>query len=524
MAVQTDRRHYTYRILSLIIDVGGHMYRTILTTEAENTYGTVQAFLSHSRSLINNRGRRLNLISKSQFDVMFPNNSAASSADGFDMMLLTFLLRNICPSFRESKTWQKKLDTLPPNDLSDVADLVRIREYRNKFVHRVSNTKTAFTENTFNDLWNDITEVIYRLQRTYNVPNLNIRINEIRNEALDNQREEELKPKKEQFKTELQRWEEMDHEMMKSIVQESSDINDMPVKPEPTCPSNLALGGRLGRGAFGEVFLCFDKDTGRDLAVKKVKLHSQNAKVSKEESALKNEMSMLQNLQHERIVQYYGYSSSTSEICIFMEYMPGVSHRHRSSYIPGGSISDTINKHGSLKEPEAAKYTQQVLEGLVYLHENGIVHRDIKGANVLRDRTGNVKLADFGISKRLQTIGSVSGHKSFPGTPHWMAPELIRGETYGVKVDIWSVGCTLVEMLTKEPPWAELEPCAAIYKIGTEDFPQFTLPNDLSPCVDDFLRLTFKRIPGERPSAEDLLLHSFVLEGQRRSCTWQRGK
>ncbi|XP_053385541.1 mitogen-activated protein kinase kinase kinase 3-like [Mercenaria mercenaria] len=266
----------------------------------------------------------------------------------------------------------------------------------------------------------------------------------------------------------------------------------------PTCPSNWKQGHRLGSGAFGEVFICFDHDTGRELAVKMVKLHGQNAEVSKEARALENEIILLRNFQHERIVQYFGCSVDRSEICIFMEYMPG------------GSIFDIINKYGPLTEPVAAKYTRQVLEGLAYLHRNVIVHRDIKGANVLRDSAGNVKLADFGTSKRLQTICSVSGLKSIIGTPYWMAPEVINGETYGRKADVWSVGCTIVEMLTKKPPWADLETMAAIYKIATTEFPRFTLPNGLSPYVDDFLRLTFKRIPQERPTAEDLLMYSFV--------------
>ncbi|XP_060583649.1 mitogen-activated protein kinase kinase kinase 2-like [Ruditapes philippinarum] len=266
----------------------------------------------------------------------------------------------------------------------------------------------------------------------------------------------------------------------------------------PTCPSNWKQGQRLGSGAFGEVFICFDHDTGRELAVKMVKLHGQNAEVSKEARALENEIILLRNFQHERIVQYFGCSVDRSEICIFMEFMPG------------GSIFDIMNKYGALSEPVAARYTRQVLEGLAYLHRNVIVHRDIKGANVLRDNSGNVKLADFGTSKRLQTICSVSGLKSIIGTPYWMAPEVINGETYGRKADVWSVGCTVVEMLTKKPPWADLETMAAIYKIATTEFPRFTLPNGLSSHTDDFLRLSFRRSPQERPTAEDLLLHPFV--------------
>lgn len=178
--------------------------------------------------------------------------------------------------------------------------------------------------------------------------------------------------------------------------------------------------------------------------------------------------------------------------------------------MPGGSIFDVMNKYGALNENVSGKYCRQALEGLAYLHKNVIVHRDIKGANILRDSNGNVKLADFGTSKRLQTICSFSGLKTVTGTPYWMAPEVINGENYGRKADIWSLGCTVVEMLTKRPPWAEFETMAAIYKIATEDHPKYELPKNTSEQTRHFLSMTFRRVPQERPTAEDLLYHPFV--------------
>lgn len=286
--------------------------------------------------------------------------------------------------------------------------------------------------------------------------------------------------------------------ILKRNSNEGSPIFHPAFSKSPTCPLNWKPGNRLGSGAFGEVFQCFDHDTGRELAVKMVKLHGVNAEVSKEVRALENEIILLRNFHHERIVRYFGCSVERTEICIFMEYMPG------------GSIFDIITKYGALTETVAGKYTRQVLEGLAYLHKHVIVHRDIKGANVLRDNAGNVKLADFGTSKRLQTICSVSGLKTIVGTPYWMAPEVINGESYGRKADVWSMGCTVVEMLTKKPPWADLETMAAIYKIATTDYPKFTLPGNTSSYVDDFLRLTFRRVQQDRPAAEDLLSHPFV--------------
>ncbi|KFV13033.1 Mitogen-activated protein kinase kinase kinase 2, partial [Pterocles gutturalis] len=271
-----------------------------------------------------------------------------------------------------------------------------------------------------------------------------------------------------------------------------------PPSRSPRAPTNWRLGKLLGQGAFGRVYLCYDADTGRELAVKQVQFDPDSPETSKEVNALECEIQLLKNLLHERIVQYYGFLRDPPErtLSIFMEYMPG------------GSIKDQLKSYGALTENVTRKYTRQILEGVHYLHSNMIVHRDIKGANILRDSAGNVKLGDFGASKRLQTIClSGTGMKSVTGTPYWMSPEVISGEGYGRKADIWSVGCTVVEMLTEKPPWAEFEAMAAIFKIATQP----TNPQ-LPPHVSDHARDFLKRIFIEaklRPFADELLRHTF---------------
>lgn len=290
-----------------------------------------------------------------------------------------------------------------------------------------------------------------------------------------------------------------DGRMFKRNSSENSPSFNAAFSKSPRAPENWKIGPKLGSGAFGTVYLCFDHETGRELAVKQVKLDGVNAEVSKEARALENEIALLRNFQHERIVQYYGCRTEPKEITIFMEYMSG------------GSVYDVIHKYGALTGQVAGRYTRQVLEGLAYLHMNVIVHRDIKGANILRDNNGNVKLGDFGTSKRLQTISTMvassSGCKTIVGTPYWMAPEVINGESYGRKADVWSLGCTVVEMLTQKPPWAHLETMAAIYKIATEEQP---IPSNISKQTLDFLKLTFRRVPAERPTAADLINHPFA--------------
>ncbi|XP_078254877.1 mitogen-activated protein kinase kinase kinase 22 [Rhinoraja longicauda] len=267
----------------------------------------------------------------------------------------------------------------------------------------------------------------------------------------------------------------------------------------PTAPVNWRLGRFLGRGAFGEVYLCYDADTGRELAVKRVAFDPDCQETSKEISALECEIQLLKNLCHDRIVQYYGSLRDSMErrLSIFVEYMPG------------GSVKDQLKAYGALTENVTRRYTRQILEGVSYLHSNMIVHRDIKGANILRDSSGNVKLADFGASKRLQTIcTSGTGMKSVTGSPYWMSPEVISGEGYGRKADVWSVGCTVVEMLTERPPWAEYEAMAAIFKIATQPTkPQ--LPDGVSNSCRSFLKQIFVE-ERRRPSAEALLRHAFV--------------
>ncbi|KAJ8337220.1 hypothetical protein SKAU_G00384400 [Synaphobranchus kaupii] len=267
-------------------------------------------------------------------------------------------------------------------------------------------------------------------------------------------------------------------------------------------PVNWRLGKLLGRGAFGEVYLCYDADTGRELAVKQVPFDPDCKEASKEVNALECEIQLLKTLRHERIVQYYGClrDPDSRKLSIFVEFMAG------------GSIKDQLKAYGVLTEKVTRRYTRQILQGVFYLHSNMIVHRDIKGANILRDPSGNVKLSDFGASKRIQTICmSGTGIKSVTGTPYWMSPEVISGEGYGRKADIWSVACTVVEMLTQKPPWAEFEAMAAIFKIATQPTKP-SLPEGVSDSCRDLLRLVFQE-EKLRPTAEELLSHPFILGG-----------
>uniref|UniRef100_A0A2K6S975 Protein kinase domain-containing protein n=1 Tax=Saimiri boliviensis boliviensis TaxID=39432 RepID=A0A2K6S975_SAIBB len=267
---------------------------------------------------------------------------------------------------------------------------------------------------------------------------------------------------------------------------------NVPTK-SPSAPISWRRGKLLGQGAFGKVCLCYDVDAGRELASKQVRFDPDSPETSKLR-ALEREIRLLRNLRHERIVQCYGCPRDRAEktLTTFMGYMPG------------GSVKDQLKACGALTESVTRKYTRQILEGMSRLHSNMIVHRDVKGANILRDSAGNVKLWDFGASERLQTICvSGTGMRSVRGTHYWMSPAVISREGYGREADVWSPGRTGVEMLTQKPPWADDEAMVAVFQIATQPTnPQ--LPSDLSEYGRDFLRRF------SVPSAEELLTHHFA--------------
>ncbi|XP_049628944.1 mitogen-activated protein kinase kinase kinase 19 isoform X5 [Suncus etruscus] len=221
-----------------------------------------------------------------------------------------------------------------------------------------------------------------------------------------------------------------------------------------------------------------------------------------EEPTLWTKVELLKALKHVNIVAYLGTCLEENIVSIFMEF------------VPGGSISSIINRFGPLPEMVFCKYTKQILQGVAYLHENCVVHRDIKGNNVMLMPTGIIKLIDFGCAKRLAWAGLNGTHsdmlKSMHGTPYWMAPEVINESGYGRKSDIWSIGCTVFEMATGKPPLASMDRMAAMFYIGAHRGLMPPLPEHFSKDAADFVHVCLTRDQHERPSASQLLKHSFL--------------
>ncbi|GAA5950294.1 hypothetical protein JCM21900_001105 [Sporobolomyces salmonicolor] len=262
-------------------------------------------------------------------------------------------------------------------------------------------------------------------------------------------------------------------------------------------------GALIGAGSFGSVFLGMNPLTGSLMAVKQVELptgnsHNEERKKSMLE-ALEREIELLKVLQHDNIVQYLDSSTDAQHLNIFLEY------------VPGGSVAALLSNYGAFEEALVSKFVRQILTGLEYLHEREIIHRDIKGANILVDNKGNIKISDFGISKKVEDnlLSGAKVHRpSLQGSVYWMAPEVVKQTAYTSKADIWSLGCLVVEMLTGAHPWANLTQMQAIFRIGSSVSP--TIPDDISTEADDFLEQTFEIEHTDRPAAKELLVHPFI--------------
>ncbi|XP_042064285.1 mitogen-activated protein kinase kinase kinase 1-like [Salvia splendens] len=263
-------------------------------------------------------------------------------------------------------------------------------------------------------------------------------------------------------------------------------------------------GELLGRGTFGSVYEGI-ADGGFFFAVKEVSLLDQGEDGKQCVVQLEQEIALLSQFEHENIVRYYGTEKKGSHLCIFLEL------------VTQGSLLRLYQKY-DLRVPQVSNYSRQILHGLKYLHDRDVIHRDIKCANILVHTNGLVKLADFGLAK----AAKLNDVKSCKGTAFWMAPEVVRSKGYGLAADIWSLGCTVLEMLTRRFPYFGLEYMTALFHIGQGVRPD--VPNTLSSDARDFILQCLQVDPTLRPTAAQLLNHPFVkqpLSSSSHSVGWQ---
>eukprot|EP00257_Ricinus_communis_P002543 XP_002513833.2 mitogen-activated protein kinase kinase kinase 1 [Ricinus communis] len=256
--------------------------------------------------------------------------------------------------------------------------------------------------------------------------------------------------------------------------------------------SDWEKGDLLGRGSFGSVYEGIAHD-GFFFAIKEVSLLDQGSQGKQSIYQLEQEIALLSQFEHENIVRYYGTDKDDSNLYIFLEL------------VTQGSLMNLYQRY-HLRDSQVSAYTRQILHGLKYLHDRNVVHRDIKCANILVDASGSVKLADFGLAKATK----LNDVKSCKGTAFWMAPEVVNRKThgYGLPADIWSLGCTVLEMLTRQVPYSHLECMQALFRIGKGVPPP--VPDSLSNDARDFILQCLQVNPNGRPTAAQLLEHSFV--------------
>lgn len=278
-------------------------------------------------------------------------------------------------------------------------------------------------------------------------------------------------------------------------------------------------GKFIGGGSFGQVYAAVNLDTGGVMAVKEIVFHdSQSLKLI---PSIKEEMTVLEMLNHPNVVQYFGVEVHRDKVYIFMEYCEG------------GSLSGLL-AHGRIEDEMVIQvYTLQMLEGLAYLHQSDVVHRDIKPENILLDHNGVIKFVDFGAAKVIAATGktrnpgssssSSSSRRggnpenlnSMTGTPMYMSPEVITGQSSprnGV-TDIWSLGCCVLEMATGRRPWANLDnEWAIMYHIAAGHKPQLPSADQLSEAGRKFLSRCLEHDPRKRPGAAELLNDLWIVQ------------
>ncbi|XP_012430027.5 STE20-like serine/threonine-protein kinase isoform X3 [Taeniopygia guttata] len=255
--------------------------------------------------------------------------------------------------------------------------------------------------------------------------------------------------------------------------------------------------GELGDGAFGKVFKAQNKET-KVLAAAKVI----DTKSEEELEDYMVEIDILASCDHANIVKLLDAFYYENNLWILIEFCAG-----------GAVDAVMLELERPLTEPQIKVVCRQTLEALNYLHENKIIHRDLKAGNILFTLDGDIKLADFGVSAK--NTRTIQRRDSFIGTPYWMAPEVVMCETskdrpYDYKADIWSLGITLIEMAQIEPPHHELNPMRVLLKIAKSDPPTLAQPSKWSSDFKDFLKKCLEKNVDARWSATQLLQHPFV--------------
>lgn len=250
---------------------------------------------------------------------------------------------------------------------------------------------------------------------------------------------------------------------------------------------------KIGQGASGGVYIAQSaEDLANVVAIKQMNLEQQPKK-----ELIINEILVMKGSKHENIVNYIDSFLQKGELWVVMEYMEG------------GSLTEIVT-HSVMTEGQIGAVCRETLKGLQFLHSKGVIHRDIKSDNILLDVQGNIKMTDFGFCAQINELNLK--RTTMVGTPYWMAPEVVSRKEYGPKVDIWSLGIMVIEMIEGEPPYLNETPLRALYLIATNGTPRLKEPEALSYDIKKFLAWCLQVDFNKRGTAEQLLRDKFVLE------------
>lgn len=267
-------------------------------------------------------------------------------------------------------------------------------------------------------------------------------------------------------------------------------LNDLISHEDPTkLYVNLK---KIGEGAAGEVYLGTNTRNNQQIAIKKMTLSAQNMKL------LVTEIDIMKHSHHPNIVEYVDSYVVDGRLWVVMEFMGA------------GCLTEILEQYEylTMTEPQIARVCLENLKGLIYIHDNHRIHRDIKSDNILIGLNGEVKLADFGYAAQLTK--QKQKRCTIVGTPYWMAPELIRGQSYDQKVDIWSLGIMCMEMAEGEPPYMEFPPLRALFLITTKGIPGLKEPQKWSSEFQDFVAKCLEKDVDLRPTSHELMKHPFL--------------